>query len=100
LLSAPAKLIAKSNLGVTDTSKDAEITAILTASAGTDSTGTTNYRPYLVAAYFLPLWSAISRSASLVPKAIAAHRRRWGKVVKTRGINSNNHLTTYLARIS
>jgi len=57
-----ALAIAKSNLGVTDTSKDAEITAILTASAGTDSTGTTNYRPYLVAAYFLPLWSAISRS--------------------------------------
>ncbi|NER95349.1 MAG: hypothetical protein F6J86_16175 [Symploca sp. SIO1B1] len=57
-----ALAIAKSNLGVTDTTKDAEITAILTASAGTDNNGTTNYRPYLVAAYFLPLWGAVSRS--------------------------------------
>lgn len=57
-----ALAIAKSNLGVTDTTKDAEITAILNASAGTDSNGTTNYRPYLVSAYFLPLWGAVSRS--------------------------------------
>jgi len=57
-----ALVIAKSNLGVTDTTKDAEITAILTASTGTDNNGTTNYRPYLVAAYFLPLWGAVSRS--------------------------------------
>ncbi|NEP10865.1 MAG: hypothetical protein F6K14_11755 [Symploca sp. SIO2C1] len=57
-----ALAIAKSNLGVTDTSKDTEITAILNASAGKDSTGTTKYRPYLVAAYFLPLWGAVSRS--------------------------------------
>ncbi|NEP13252.1 MAG: hypothetical protein F6K14_24205 [Symploca sp. SIO2C1] len=57
-----ALAIAKSNLGVTDTTKDAEITAILTASAGTDNNGTINYRPYLVAAYFLPLWGAVSRS--------------------------------------
>ncbi|NEP55996.1 MAG: hypothetical protein F6K31_03095 [Symploca sp. SIO2G7] len=57
-----ALAIAKSNLGQTGTDRDSEITAILNASAGTDANGTTNYRPYLVAAYFLPLWGAVSRS--------------------------------------
>jgi hypothetical protein len=59
-----ALAIAKSNLGVqaTDTTKDAEITALLEVSAGTDANGITNYRPYLVSAYFLPLWGAVSRS--------------------------------------
>ncbi|GEM_PF-3501382 len=56
-----ALAIAKANLGVTGTDRDAEITALLEASAGTDANGTTNYRPYLVAAYFLPLWGAIAR---------------------------------------
>lgn len=57
-----ALAIAKQNLGVSDTSRDSELTAVLTASAGIDGTNVTNYRPYLVAAYFLPLWGAVSRS--------------------------------------
>lgn len=56
-----ALAIAKSNLGTQGSSRDAEITALLEASAGTDSTGATRYRPYIVAAYFLPLWGAIDR---------------------------------------
>jgi hypothetical protein len=57
-----ALAIAKQNLGVADTSRDGELTAVLTASAGIDSAGASSYRPYLVAAYFLPLWGAVSRS--------------------------------------
>lgn len=57
-----ALAIAKANLGITDTSRDVELTAILTASAGTNSNGVTCYRPYLVAAYFLPLWGLVARS--------------------------------------
>ncbi len=54
--------IVKANLQITDTSKDAELTTILENSAGTNSQGILNYRPYLVSAYFLPIQSAIERS--------------------------------------
>lgn len=54
--------IAKSNLGLisSDTSRDIELTAILESSAGTLN-GVSHYRPYVVAAYFLPLWGLLSR---------------------------------------
>lgn len=58
-----AMAIAKSNIGLAaaDMSRDVEIMAILQASAGKDKNGVMVYRPYIVAAYFLPLWGAIGR---------------------------------------
>ena len=69
-----ALAIAKANLGIqpADTSRDAEITAILEASAGKDKNNVTVYRPYIVAAYFLPLWGLLSRQG-----LIAADGAKW-----------------------
>jgi len=55
-----ALAIAKANLKLTDTSRDSELTSLLEESAG-DKDGTTVYRPYIVVAYVLPLWSAVKR---------------------------------------
>ncbi len=59
-----ALAIARNNLGIVGvaTARDTELTALLIASAGKDNLNTLNYRPYLVAAYFLPLWGAVDRS--------------------------------------
>lgn len=54
--------IVKANLKLSDTLRDAELTIILENSAGTNSEGVITYRPYLVSAYFLPIFSAVSRS--------------------------------------
>lgn len=69
-----ALAIAKANLGIqpTDVSRDAEITAILQASAGKNKDNVTVYRPYIVAAYFLPLWGLLSRQG-----LIAADGAKW-----------------------
>lgn len=54
--------ITKGNLSISTTSKDAELTALLEASAGIDVDGIAHYRPYVISAYFLPIQSAIARS--------------------------------------
>lgn len=68
-----ALAIAKANLGIstTDTSRDAELSVLLTQSAGVGG-GVTYYRPYIVAAYVLPLWSAVSRGT-----LISADGAKW-----------------------
>lgn len=57
-----ALAIAKSNLGLSGYNKDVELTILLTASAGVKlPSPTLYYRPYIVAAYLLPLWGVVSR---------------------------------------
>jgi hypothetical protein len=65
--------VAKSNLGIaaTDTARDTEILTILRASQAS-RTDVTYYRPYLVAAYFLPLWGMLQRQG-----LIAADDAKW-----------------------
>jgi hypothetical protein len=59
-----AMAIAKRMLNVddADTARAAELLIILNASAGKDAEGKPrDYRPYIVIAYLLPLWSASER---------------------------------------
>ena len=68
--------IAKSTLGLTTTTRDTELTTLLEASKGVDSSGNTQYRPYIVAAYVLPLWGAVARA-----QLIKADGAEWLKPV-------------------
>lgn len=60
-----ALAIAKANIGLTDTTRDTELLALLIESTGNDGT-TTYYRPYVIAAYVLPLWNALARGNGLI----------------------------------
>jgi hypothetical protein len=50
--------LVKSIVGLEDTSKDPMIISWLTASSGIDTTGSTVYRPYIVAHRFLTIFPA------------------------------------------
>ncbi len=71
--------VVKDNLGLnrSDQSRDGELNTLLNASQGTRADGdpgTSVFRPYIIAAYLLPLWGAVSRQ-----QLIAADGAKWLK---------------------